>query len=108
MVLVLPVPAVVAAQVDEREQGWLCNSFCLESVDHLLLLVALVLPVPAVVAAQVDEREHGWLCSSFCLRSVDHFLLVVLVLHVLADLADQGDVELEEDKLAAEDEEFQI
>ena len=51
MVLVLPVPAVVAAQVDEREQGeWLCNSFCIGSVDHLLL-EALVLPVPAVGAA---------------------------------------------------------
>ena len=47
-----------------------------------------------------------WLCSSFCLGSVDHFLLVVLVQPVLAVLADQGDVELEEDKLAAEDEEF--
>ena len=76
-------------------------------MDHLFLVV-LVLPVPAVVAAQVDEREHGCLCSSFCLGNVDHFLLVVLVLPVLAVLADQGDVELEEAKLAAEDEELEI
>ena len=54
--LVLPVPAVMAAQVDEREQGWLYNSFCLGSVDHLLL-VALVLPVSVVRAAQVDGEE---------------------------------------------------
>ena len=39
-------------------------------------------------------------------REVDHFLLVVLVQPVLTVLADQGIVELEEDKLAAEDEEF--
>ena len=62
----------------------------------------------AVVATQVDEKEDGRLCNSFCLERVEHFLLVVLVLHVLADLADQGDVELEEAKLAAEDEEIEI
>ena len=54
--LVLPVPAVMAAQVDEREQGWLYNSFCLGSVDHLLLL-ALVVPVSDVRTAQVDGEE---------------------------------------------------
>ena len=28
-VLALPVPAIMATQVDEREHGWLCSSFCL-------------------------------------------------------------------------------
>ena len=75
-------------------------------MDHLLLVV-LLLPVPAVVATQVDEKEQGRLCGSFCLGSVEHFLLVVLVLPVLAVLADHGGEELEEDRLVAEDEEFQ-
>ena len=87
--------------------SYTCCCCCLGSVDHLLLVV-LLLPVPADVAAQVDEREQVWLCNSLCLGSVEHFLLVVLVQPVLAVLADQGDVELEEAKLAAEDEELEI
>ena len=97
MVLVLPVPAVVAAQVDEREQGWLCNSFCLGSVDHLLL-VALVLPVPVVGAAQVDAEEARTDAQPL-LGDGDLILLVALVLTVLA-VSVQGDVE--EARLAAE------
>ena len=102
VVLVLPVPAVVAAQVDEREQGgWLCNSFCLGSVDHLLL-VALVLPVPVVEAAQVDGEEART-DAQLLLGDGDLVLLVALVLTVLA-VSVQGYVE--EARLAAEDEEF--
>ena len=102
VVLVLPVPAVVAAQVDEREQGWLCNSFCLGSVDHLLL-VALVLPVPAVVAAQVDAEEARTDAQPL-LGDGDLILLVALVLTVLA-VSVQSDVE--EARLAAEDQELE-
>ena len=46
VVLLLPVLAVVATQVDEKEDGRLCNSFCLGRVDHFLLVV-LVLHVLA-------------------------------------------------------------
>ena len=102
MVLVLPVPAVVAAQVDEREQGWLCNSFCLGSVDHLLL-VALVLPVPAVMAAQIDAEEARTDAQPL-LGDGDLILLVALVLTVLA-VSVQGDVE--EARLAADDQELE-
>ena len=102
VVLVLSVPAVVAAQVDEREQGWLCNSFCLESVDQLLLLVALVLPVPVGRAAQVDGEEART-DAQLLLGDGDLILLVALVLTVLA-VSVQGDVE--EARLAAEDQEF--
>ena len=92
MVLVLPVPAVVAAQVDEREQGWLCNSFCLGSV-------ALVLPVPVVGAAHVDAEEART-DAQLLLGDGDLILLLVaLVLTVLA-VSVQGDVE--EARLAAE------
>ena len=91
VVLVLPVPAVVAAQVDEREQGgWLCNSFCLGSVDHLLL-VALVLPVPVVGAAQVDAEEARTDAQPL-LGDGNLILLVALVLTVLA-VSVQGDEE---------------
>ena len=103
MALVFPVPAVMAAQVDEREQGWLCNSFCLESVDHLLLLVALVLPVPAVVAAQVDAEEARTDAQPL-LGDGNLILLVALVLTVLA-VSVQGDVE--EARLAAIDQELE-
>ena len=54
--LVFPVPAVMAAQVYEREQGWLYNNLCLGSVYHLLLL-ALVVPVSDVRTAQVHGEE---------------------------------------------------
>ena len=46
VVLLLPVLAVVATQVDEKEDGRLCNSLCLGRVDHFLLVV-LVLHVLA-------------------------------------------------------------
>ena len=103
VVLVLPVPTVVvAAQVDEREQGWLCNSFCLGSVDHLLL-VALVLPVPAVMAAQIDAEEARTDAQPL-LGDGDLILLMALVLTVLAVFV-QGDVE--EARLAADDQELE-
>ena len=91
VVLVLPVPAVVAAQVDEREQGWLCNSFCLGSVDHLLLVALVVLPVPVVGAAQVDAEEART-DAQLLLGDGDLILLVALVLTVLA-VSVQGDEE---------------
>ena len=62
-VLALPVPAIMAAQVDEGEQGWLCSSFCLGSMDHFVLVV-LVLPVLAVLADQGDvELEEDRLAA---------------------------------------------
>ena len=64
-------------------------------MDHLLL-VALVLPVPVVGAAQVDGEEART-------DTGDLILLVALVLTVLA-VSVQGDVE--EARLAAEDQEF--
>ena len=88
--------------MDEREQGWLCNSFCLESVDHLLLLVALVLPVPVVGAAQIVGEESRT-DAQLLLGDGDLILLVALVPTVLA-VSVQGDVE--EARLAAEDQEF--
>ena len=63
VVLLLPVPAVVATQVDEREHGWLCSSFCLGRVDHFLLVV-LVLHVLADLADQGDvELEEAKLAA---------------------------------------------
>ena len=63
------------------------------------LYLQLLLPVLAVLTAQVDVL----------LRLGDGALILlgVLVLPVLAVLADHGGEELEEDRLVAEDEEFQ-
>ena len=81
--LLMDWSAVVATQVDEREQGWLCNSFCLGSVDHLLLVALVVLPVPVVGAAQVDGEEART-DAQLLLGDGDLILLVALVLTVLA------------------------
>ena len=81
--------------------GCTYNSFCIGRVDHLLL-VALVLPVPVVGAAQVDAEEART-DAQLLLGDGDLILLVALVLTVLA-VSVQGDVE--EARLAAEDQEF--
>ena len=73
-----------------------------ECGDHLLL-VALVLPVPVVGAAQVDAEEARTDAQPL-LGDGDLILLVALVLTVLA-VSVQGDVE--EARLAAEDQEFE-
>ena len=70
-------------------------------MDHLLLVV-LILPVPAVVDVQVDAEEVRP-DVQLLLADGDLILLVVLVLTELA-VAVQGDVE--EARLAAEDQEF--
>ena len=63
VVLLLPVLAVVATQVDEKEDGRLCNSFCLGRVDPFLLVV-LVLHVLADLADQGDvELEEAKLAA---------------------------------------------
>ena len=83
---------------------WLTIPPALEAQDlsttyFSFLYLQLLLPVLAVLTAQVDVL----------LRLGDGALILlgVLVLPVLAVLADHGGEELEEDRLVAEDEEFQ-